>query len=51
MLQTAFELRDIKVKTAKVDVPVAFGPAFEGETVRRPDTYHRGGRGGEDHGL
>jgi CO dehydrogenase/CO-methylating acetyl-CoA synthase complex beta subunit len=43
MLQTAFELRDIKVKTAKVDVPVAFGPAFEGETVRRPDTFIEAG--------
>ncbi len=43
MLQTAFELRDIKVKASKVDVPVAFGPAFEGETVRRPDTYIEAG--------
>ncbi len=43
MLQTAFELRDIKVKASKVDVPVAFGPAFEGETVRRPETYIEAG--------
>ena len=43
MLQTAIELREIKVKTASVDVPVAYGPAFEGEIVRRPDTYVEAG--------
>ena len=43
MLQTAIELRDIKVKAASVNIPVAYGPAFEGETVRRPDTYVEAG--------
>lgn len=43
MVQTAVELRGIQVKLARVDVPVAYGPAFEGETVRRPDTYVEAG--------
>ncbi len=43
MVQTAIELRDIRVKLAPVDIPVAYGPAFEGETVRRPDTYVEAG--------
>jgi len=43
MIQTAIEVRDIKVKLAPVDIPVAYGPAFEGETVRRPDTYVEAG--------
>jgi len=43
MIQTAIEVRDIKVKLAPVDIPVAYGPAFEGETVRRPDTYIEAG--------
>lgn len=43
MVQTAIEARDIRVKLAPVDIPVAYGPAFEGETVRRPDTYVEAG--------
>ena len=43
MVQTAIETRDIRVKLAPVDIPVAYGPAFEGETVRRPDTYVEAG--------
>lgn len=43
MIQTAIEVRDIKVKLAPVSIPVAYGPAFEGETVRRPDTYIEAG--------
>jgi len=43
MVQTAIELRGIQVKLAPVDLPVAYGPAFEGETVRRPDTYVEAG--------
>ena len=39
MVQTAIEVRDMQVKLAAVDIPVPYGPAFEGETVRRPDTY------------
>ena len=43
MVQTAIELRNIQVKLTHVDIPVAYGPAFEGETVRRPDTYVEAG--------
>ena len=43
MIQTAIEIRDIKVKLAPVNIPVTYGPAFEGETVRRPDTYIEAG--------
>ncbi|MDD1743431.1 MAG: CO dehydrogenase/CO-methylating acetyl-CoA synthase complex subunit beta, partial [Methanomassiliicoccales archaeon] len=43
MVQTAIELRGIQVKLAPVALPVAYGPAFEGETVRRPDTYIEAG--------
>jgi len=43
MIQTAIELRGIQVKLAPVNLPVAYGPAFEGETVRRPDTYVEAG--------
>jgi acetyl-CoA synthase len=43
MVQSALELRGIKVKLAPVDIPVAYGPAFEGEVVRRPDTYIEAG--------
>ncbi|MBM4237010.1 MAG: CO dehydrogenase/CO-methylating acetyl-CoA synthase complex subunit beta, partial [Euryarchaeota archaeon] len=43
IIQTAIEIRDIKVKLAPVNIPVAYGPAFEGETVRRPDTFVEAG--------
>jgi CO dehydrogenase/acetyl-CoA synthase beta subunit/intein/homing endonuclease len=43
MVQAALEARGVKVKLAPVDVPVAYGPAFEGEVVRRPDTYVEAG--------
>jgi len=35
----AIEVRGLKITIDKVDVPVAFGPAFEGERVRKEDTY------------
>ncbi|NYT10954.1 MAG: CO dehydrogenase/CO-methylating acetyl-CoA synthase complex subunit beta [Methanomassiliicoccales archaeon] len=43
LIQKAIEVRDIKVKLSPVDIPVAYGPAFEGETVRRPQTYVEAG--------
>lgn len=39
IVQTAIEIRDMRIKMAAVDIPTAYGPAFEGETVRRPQTY------------
>jgi acetyl-CoA synthase len=35
IISTAIEIRDMVIKMGDVDVPVAYGPAFEGETVRR----------------
>ena len=32
---TSLEVRDIKIKITKIDVPVAFASAFEGEIIRR----------------
>jgi acetyl-CoA synthase len=34
---TSLEARDIKIKITKVDIPVAFASAFEGEIIRRGD--------------
>ena len=43
IVSTAIELRDMQIKLSEIDIPVAYGPAFEGETVRRPDTYVEAG--------
>ncbi len=43
MVQIGLEARGIKVRLAPVDIPVAYGPAFEGEVIRRPDTYVEAG--------
>ena len=34
---TSLEARDIKIKITKIDIPVAFSSAFEGEIIRRGD--------------
>ena len=34
---TSLEARDIKIKVTKIDIPVAFATAFEGEIIRRGD--------------
>ena len=34
---TSLEARDIKLKITKIDIPVAFATAFEGEIIRRGD--------------
>ncbi len=34
---TSIEARDIRIKIAKVDIPVSFASAFEGEIIRRGD--------------
>ncbi|MDD5291784.1 MAG: acetyl-CoA decarbonylase/synthase complex subunit alpha/beta [Candidatus Omnitrophica bacterium] len=33
------ETRDIKIKVHKLDIPVLYGPAFEGERVRKENLY------------
>lgn len=37
MVALGMELRGIKPKTMDIDVPILLGPAFEGESIRRPD--------------
>lgn len=39
IVSRAIEVRGLKVTVAKVPIPVAFGPAFEGETVRKGDMH------------
>jgi acetyl-CoA synthase len=38
-IETSLEARDIKIKVTNIDIPVAFSSAFEGEIVRKNDTY------------
>lgn len=47
LVQRCIEIRGIKIKIAKVPIPVAFGPAFEGEIVRKENLrVEFGGKGG-----
>ena len=41
----AVEVRGLKVTVAEVPIPVAYGPAFEGERVRGDDIYLEAGGG------
>jgi len=43
--QKSIEIRGLKVTVAKVDIPLAYGPAFEGERVRKDDLYLEMGGG------
>lgn len=43
MISTAIEVRGCRIKLGAVNLPVPYGPAFEGESVRRPDTYVEAG--------
>ncbi|MBM3155812.1 MAG: CO dehydrogenase/CO-methylating acetyl-CoA synthase complex subunit beta, partial [Chloroflexi bacterium] len=47
LVQRCIELRGIKIRIAKVPIPVSYGPAFEGEVVRKADlACEFGGKGG-----
>jgi acetyl-CoA synthase len=47
LVQQCVEIRGIKIKIPSVPIPVAYGPAFEGEVVRRDDMQVEfGGKGG-----
>jgi len=41
----AVEVRGLKVTVSQVPIPVAYGPAFEGERVRKEDLYCESGGG------
>jgi acetyl-CoA synthase len=41
----ALEVRGIKLTDIEIPIPVNFGPAFEGETIRKGDTYVEFGGG------
>ncbi len=43
--QKAIEVRGLKVNVAKIDIPMAFGPAFEGERIRKDDLFMECGGG------
>ncbi len=44
-VQDAIEVRGIQVRLPPVDLPVSYGPAFEGEVIRRPVTHVEAGGG------
>jgi len=39
MVERALEIRGCKIKITEVPVPVAYGPAFEGERIRKEDVH------------
>jgi acetyl-CoA synthase len=39
IVQKAIEVRGLKITIEKPPIPVAYGPAFEGERIRREDTF------------
>ncbi|MFA5042980.1 MAG: acetyl-CoA decarbonylase/synthase complex subunit alpha/beta [Kiritimatiellia bacterium] len=39
MVERALEVRGCKIKIAKVPIPVPYGPAFEGERIRKADVH------------
>ena len=43
--QRSVEVRGLKVHVSEIDIPMAFGPAFEGERVRGADLYCQAGGG------
>jgi len=45
MVQKSVEVRGLKVQVANIDIPCAFGPAYEGERVRGADLYAQCGGG------
>ncbi len=45
MVQKSVEIRGLKVTVSQIDIPLAFGPAYEGERVRGTDLYCQAGGG------
>ncbi len=45
MCQKSVEIRGLKVTVAEIDIPMSFGPAYEGERVRGADLHAQCGGG------
>lgn len=45
MVQRSVEVRGLKTTVSTIDIPCAFGPAYEGERVRGADLYSQTGGG------
>ena len=45
IVQKAVEVRGLKVSVTKIDIPMSYGPAFEGERIRKDDLYFECGGG------
>jgi len=45
IVQKAIEVRGLKVSVTKIDIPLSFGPAFEGERIRKDDLFMECGGG------
>lgn len=45
MVQRSVEVRGLKTTVATIDIPVAYGPAFEGERIRKGDMFCEMGGG------
>ena len=45
IVKFCMETRGIKLVSAKPNIPLNFGPSFEGETIRKPDCYFEMGNG------
>jgi acetyl-CoA synthase len=45
MMQEGIEVRGIKITAIEIDVPIAHGPAFEGEAIRRAEMFVEFGGG------
>uniref|UniRef100_UPI002FCE6941 CO-methylating acetyl-CoA synthase n=1 Tax=Carboxydothermus hydrogenoformans (strain ATCC BAA-161 / DSM 6008 / Z-2901) TaxID=246194 RepID=UPI002FCE6941 len=45
IVQTALEVRGIKITSIDIDLPINFGPAFEGESIRKGDMHVEFGGG------
>jgi acetyl-CoA synthase len=45
MVQKSVEVRGLKTTVSEIEIPCAFGPAYEGERVRGADLYNQAGGG------
>jgi len=45
MCQKSIEIRGLKVAVTEIDIPCSFGPAFEGERIRKADLHSQMGGG------